>query len=293
MNIVVFALIFFTVIILATIIITVHNRSGNKINEFIKLISEKKHEEIIFLIQQGTDINVKNSAGRSPLFLSVINNDEYLVKLFIGNGAKIDEKDINGDTPLIAASALGLHGIVNVLLIAKPSINFQNKKGETALFKAVKSGNIQTIKILLENGADPNIYTEYPKRTPLLGALSKAMDNDEIVHILIENGSDINASDDFGNFPVIFCSAYGLKVTLKLLIQENVDLSVRDTLGCNALLQSVITSEIDYEIIDILLNAGINVDLTNYHGHSALDIAVQKNDIKAVEILKKWQHENN
>ena len=71
-------------------------------------------------------------------------------------------------------------------------VNEPNRSGETPLKLAVTYGNIEIIKYLLENGADPNQRTgvgDYP----IHGA-----DSPEIVRLLWKYGADINSIDDRG-----------------------------------------------------------------------------------------------
>ena len=44
-------------------------------------------------LKKGIDINVKNSAGETPLHIAVKNEEERMVKFLIKNGAEVDAKD--------------------------------------------------------------------------------------------------------------------------------------------------------------------------------------------------------
>lgn len=57
----------------------------------------------------------------------------------------------------------------------------------TLLLEAVKSGDLGTVRILLEKGADPNI-----------GDALRLSASTEIAELLLENGANIDAVDGYG-----------------------------------------------------------------------------------------------
>jgi uncharacterized protein len=70
--------------------------------------------------------------------------------------------DEQGDTPLVRAARGGAHELVRPLVEAKSPIDHVNYLGWTALIAAVVLGDgsepyQETIRVLLEGGADPNI----------------------------------------------------------------------------------------------------------------------------------------
>jgi serine/threonine-protein phosphatase 6 regulatory ankyrin repeat subunit B len=69
----------------------------------------------------------------------------------------LDFADEDGLTPLMRASLVGHHQIVDLLCEAKASVDAVNKDGYTALMLASAEGHVQIVKILLSRGADVNI----------------------------------------------------------------------------------------------------------------------------------------
>ena len=65
----------------------------------------------------------------------------------------------------------------------------------TALHYAVQSGEIQCVKLLLQNDSPVDIK-DAESRTPLI--LAVAEDHDKIATILIEHGVDVNLQDKQG-----------------------------------------------------------------------------------------------
>jgi hypothetical protein len=89
-------------------------------------IIEENVNEVIAYLRQGTDINVLDEYGFTPLIEAAIADNYDLAKLLIEYGADVNLKDLTGGT---------------------------------ALHWAAENNNIRLAQLLLEKGADPNAYT--------------------------------------------------------------------------------------------------------------------------------------
>ena len=123
-------------------------------------------EVVKLLAARGADVNAKNQRGQTA-FLLRVQDDFKVAEALVGSGADVNEKDGWGDTALI--SALYDHSnpqmtpeyvqakVERLLSLAKNiDVNAQNEKGETALMRAVRLGNIEVIRLLLSRGARVN-----------------------------------------------------------------------------------------------------------------------------------------
>lgn len=124
---------------------------------------------IRLLIQGGANVDAKTEGlrhpvayevGLTPLHLaayrtSSIENVRTLVDI---GKAKLNVKSSLGDTPLHkAASRENGERIVQFLIDRGAHVNVKNRHGQTPLHKAVAYGLINTVKMLLNNGAIPFI----------------------------------------------------------------------------------------------------------------------------------------
>jgi ankyrin repeat protein len=64
-------------------------------------------EVMITLLENGHNLNPKDSNGRTPLLYAVDNGHEEVVKLLLEKGAKLETKDCDGRTPLSDAAWKG------------------------------------------------------------------------------------------------------------------------------------------------------------------------------------------
>ena len=87
-----------------------------------------------WLVEQGADINARNSYGRTPLYFQIANET---VKLLLELGADIDAPDNSGCTPL--HNAAGFFRVDNVRLLIERGANVhaQDNSGQTPLSYAL------------------------------------------------------------------------------------------------------------------------------------------------------------
>ena len=145
--------------------------------------SNKESIEIIRqLISNGADINSKNYEGNTPLHISMLTTpyNMDIIELLIKSGSNINAQNNSIMTPLMFASIDGEADCMKLLLDMDANINIQNLWGATALYIAVQSRNIKSVKLLLEAGSDINIKT-YAGKTPY-----DAAKNPDIVKLLTE-----------------------------------------------------------------------------------------------------------
>jgi ankyrin repeat protein len=83
-------------------------------------------------------------------------NTTEVVAFLLENGANINDRDTIDQTPLIIAAFNGCTDIVKMLLDSGADIGHRNDQGENALISAAQEGHIDTVKLLLEAGADVN-----------------------------------------------------------------------------------------------------------------------------------------
>lgn len=142
-------------------------------NSFYKDINSR-FEVVKMLLEAGADPNIKvrgqllfqgdggliHGWGEySPLMLS---RDAEIARLLLDYGARIDEQGEYGRTALMIYNLSSYYYDIVQLLIERGSdINIQNKTGQTALHFAIWACNTNTIKFLVNSGADTSIRDDY------------------------------------------------------------------------------------------------------------------------------------
>jgi ankyrin repeat protein len=155
---------------------------------------------IKMLYERGMDLNTVDHNGNSPIFISTINNYPEAVKYFLNKHATIhmhnNSNEIYNNYEYYTQSTL-LHICIKydrpelLLLFIKHKININanNDTYETPLMYACKLNKLVFVKLLLSNGANPNIYSQH-NYSCLHSAI--ANNNSEMVKTLIDYKSDYN-----------------------------------------------------------------------------------------------------
>jgi ankyrin repeat protein len=116
----------------------------------------------VFLIENGADVNQQNSEGVSPLMFAIMwTPDPKFIDFLIKHKAKLEHKDISGNTPLSGAVAMGRKDVVKGLLNSGADPNEANSKGYTPVMIAVMTNKAEILTMLLGAGAD--ITRPHPK----------------------------------------------------------------------------------------------------------------------------------
>lgn len=104
-------------------------------------------------------------------------------------GIEVDEPDLDGNTPLMIASALGKDKFVRYLIDMGADVKRRNYVGVSALHRAAHGGHNDVIDLLLDNGAIINI-PDMDGITPLMSAVSA--DRRFTVELLVHRGAIIS-----------------------------------------------------------------------------------------------------
>ncbi len=124
--------------------------------------------EVRRLISNGADVNACDSSGWSPLFSAAVVGNAEAVRLLLASGADVNVHAPNGNTPLHHSSGI----ITRILLENGANVNAVSNDDWTALHSAAYFGRIETARILLDHGADPNVRNDAGK-TPLEIAIDR------------------------------------------------------------------------------------------------------------------------
>ena len=96
------------------------------------------------------------------------------------------------------------------------------------LAKASLEGNLETMREVLRDGANPDgsVYDYFP---PLQTAAMRG--KSEAVRLLLENGADVNRVADFENTALNAAAAEGHSDVLKVLIAQGADVCYKSSAG--------------------------------------------------------------
>jgi len=182
------------------------------------------------LLERGAVFN----KGESPLCWLHKTCPEKMAKLLIQNGADVNQRDEEGNTPLGRAARHARADIMKLLLDAgaepeKTEICLGVDSGSTPLFTAAGWANKAAIKLLVERGADPNRQELEMEDTPLQYAIIEC--NYDTIKPLLKAGADPNLANKEGETPLHPAARSGQTYSVKLLINSGADPKTIDKKG--------------------------------------------------------------
>ena len=163
-----------------------------------------------------SEVNTKDDCGykferRKPLYCALEAGQGEVAKLLMERGA---DTSSSSDGNKYLAELAAMHGFSDILdLVGKDNFRFDNiVNGETLLASAASRGDLESVRFLLQNGANVNAQN-MSGDTALRSAIyfperSRAL---EIVKLLLASGADINAKN------------YRSETPLQLACSENFD----------------------------------------------------------------------
>lgn len=145
------------------------------------------------------DSNAFDVYGRSSLMYALGSMDFEAADALIANGADVNA--FSYSPALVIAAVKGNIEAVKYLLDHGANINLIGTSGFTVLGAAARSSKPELVQFLLGLGCDINQRDQSDGSTPLILAALEAY-NLETVKMLVENGADMSIKDDYENTAV-------------------------------------------------------------------------------------------
>lgn len=184
-----------------------------------------------------------------------------------GESSELFQAIRNGDIAFVKAHLM------------KPEIEARDSRGATPLMHAAAFGDLETLKLLLDAGADVNAHNDF-NATALLWAAREP----EKARILIEHGANVNVQSKQGRTPLMVASLRrGGSAVVALMLAKGADVNLKDSRNSTAL--SLAASVGDAESVKLLLAAESNPNIANRMGASPINMASYGRSAEAVHLL--------
>lgn len=219
------------------------------------------------------NIDEIDNNGESKLTRAIIANNVSEVQTIIDKKANVNilypnlKKPENKKTALfIAVENKVSCEIIDALIKAGADVNVVCPGLGTALNEAVGKGNGEVVKLLLQNGANPNTTGTY---LPIINAVS--FGHTDILKMLLDAGANPNVKDSLKSVLTKALDhaknnqANGLQM-IKLLVEAKVDINEKYD-GYTPLMWAAINQQID--IYNYLIKAGADQTIKSPDGHTA------------------------
>ncbi|KAF2965952.1 hypothetical protein GQX73_g7619 [Xylaria multiplex] len=158
-----------------------------------------------FLINhESVDINILDSLGKSPLYLALENGKDKMVHELLRRLSKegVSQKANDGSTPLHAAvkrrDGETLIALIESLKKHDQSLDLADSNENTPLYSAVEAAYPEAVRELCKAGSDANGIHEWKR--PLFAAVRQG--DEDIIKILLDNRASPKILDENGLSPI-------------------------------------------------------------------------------------------
>ena len=263
----------------------------NELGMNVNCMSQEEHETLIFaaisdnkidfvkyLISSGSDINVTNKSGVTPLLLAIEKNNLNIVKLLLLCGVDINYENDEHYNALLHATSFGHFEIVKLLVKFGVDLDFKYYKHRTPINVAIFEHYNDIAKYFIDENIDicfdNNIYS-----SPFSAAIYS--NNFEMIDYLIKNGRIFRVYKPFPNPISIACEFSSLEM-VKFLVDYGFNINYIGKDGIPPLLIAVDNGK--YSYVEYLLKSGAdpNIQLLKW---SPLSMACMKKYFDIAKLL--------
>ena len=135
-----------------------------------------------------------------PTIQAIWKNDLAALESLLGDPTRVNERDSDGRTPLMAAAIDSKLAAIKLLLSAHAEVDLQDPDGWSALHFAAQEKSCDVCAALLDAGARHDI-TNSRGATPLFVAVINYRGSGEIITLLRSRGADPLAANAKGISP--------------------------------------------------------------------------------------------
>lgn len=184
------------------------------------------------LLRAGADINAQGMDFQTALHIAVSMDDISLVKLLLENGASPDVEDLGRETPIGLALRFEFKSII-MLLLSNAHPRFETGSGDTALHLASKWGYKPLVGRLLRNGINIDARNDSGQTALHMAVI---YENYDIAKMLMLEGADPEMVDRGSDSNVLELARANGK-NGRNMVQYILDFGVEDDRGMDDIIE--------------------------------------------------------
>nr|XP_014277376.1 uncharacterized protein LOC106681543 [Halyomorpha halys]XP_014277377.1 uncharacterized protein LOC106681543 [Halyomorpha halys] len=238
--------------------------------------SRAGHLEVVELLVNGdASLNERDcgSYNLTPLQVAALNGRVSVVKFLSRHGADIDARDSAGNTALYIASWNGDNEMAKTLIELGANLRLRiGKVGFTALHAAAWKGHTTTVQLLLQGGTEPN-SRDNSYATPLHWVTTL-----EVAKVLLNHRASVDARTVNKETPLHKAASLGHADIVGELLQYGADINARTIDGKTPAYEAILNN--NYLTLKILIENGADLHAIGPNGQTVLNFGINKGMLK-------------
>ncbi|KAJ6233251.1 ankyrin repeat-containing [Anaeramoeba flamelloides] len=238
-------------------------------------------------INMSANLDIMTSVGKTSLHYATESENIELVKMLIRSGANTELRDFDSQTAYEIARLKGNKPICS---------QFLSLKGNSLIHKAAKEKDQkEVVRILKQNSSEAQTIDKFG-RTPL--HISAEMGDISTIKILLNYGANINALSFNKNTPLFTAIKKDHIDAVKFLVKKGAEININERADVILSALHLAVERDNLQIVKYLLSQGafINERMRIQGGITALMIAVQRQNREILKELykkKKYSKQNS
>lgn len=214
------------------------------------------------LLAEGVDKEVVNASKESPFAVAI------KMKIPLQTTERLYNKDKDQVTKALLSNISEVDKeTLSFLILKGADLKAKDESGISVLAKAASSNtNPEVLELLVARGLKINS-----------DILQFAVNNSEIkvLDVVLQYRLNLNIKDDDGNTPLMKAAEMGKYEFVRSLLAKGANVRGRNNQGRTALHLASLNPSSPPELLSLLIDEGLNVNLTDYNKDTALSLAVK------------------
>jgi ankyrin repeat protein len=201
------------------------------------------------------------------------------IKALHSRDSLVNAADASGTTLLMYSAMYGTAETMRMLLDKGADPNAVNKRKANALHWSVQ--DLAKTRLLLARGSAVNVKTVEGKTPLYIAAMLPG--GAEVARALLEKGAEPNGADIAGRTPLMSAASEGNMETMRLLIEKGANVNAATTAGVTALMDAARSH--NHFAVKLLMDNGADVNARTKRNNTAIAAAAASGSVEVVKML--------